>query len=271
MKKSASGNFKAGLGLFAAGLLLFGLAVLNLSGLHAESSREKGAYKAIEEKAVFLPDEPGRKTGKDTKREAEESGGEAFDYREADIDFEMLLQMNEDVVGWILFDRNEISYPVLKGKDNEEYLNRLADGTIHSAGSIFMDSACSSDFTDSHTILYGHNRKDLGMFGKLKFYRTQEDYYEKNRYFTIYTPEHIFRYEIFSWYEAEPDDEVYQAGFEEGEAFGAFAGRMAERGGRDTGNAAGAYDRVVTLSTCSADGLRFLVHGKRIYAAENKK
>ena len=43
--------------------------------------------------------------------------------------------------------------------------------------------------------------------------RQKRRYYENNRYFTIYTPDQVLRYEIFSWYEANADDMVYQVGF----------------------------------------------------------
>ena len=41
------------------------------------------------------------------------------------VDFEKLLEMNSDVVGWIRFDEpSEINYPVVQGRDNEEYLKK---------------------------------------------------------------------------------------------------------------------------------------------------
>ena len=41
------------------------------------------------------------------------------------VDFATLQQMNPDTVGWIRFEEpSEISYPVVKGRDNEEYLTR---------------------------------------------------------------------------------------------------------------------------------------------------
>lgn len=239
--------------------MLAGLAVFQLAGIGAEADKRKESYVSFKDDAV-TGQEQGKAGGGDGGGGAEDQ----FDYRSVKIDFDLLKQKNEDIVGWILFDGNGISYPVLQGTDNEEYLYKMADGTKNPAGSIFIDSQCSADFTDSHTIIYGHNMKDLSMFGKLKLYRTQEGYYEKNRYFTIYAPDRICRYEIFSWYEAKEDDAVYQAGFTEDDTFAAFVEQMVGRRYRDTMVTAGKEDKIVTLSTCSAEGMRLVVHGKRI-------
>ncbi len=100
------------------------------------------------------------------------------------------------------------------------------------------------------------------MFGSLKNYNLKEDYFQENRYFTIYTPEKTLRYEIFAWYEAAADDDVYQIGFAADELFAEFVEQMLARRVYDTNVTAGREDRIVTLSTCSANGKRFVVHGK---------
>ncbi len=127
-----------------------------------------------------------------------------------------------------------------------------------------MDSLCASDFTDFHTILYGHNMKNLSMFGKLKLYRMKQGYYEQNKYFTIYLPDAVCRYEIFAWYEVQNEDSVYQVGFQDREAFDTFVEQMIQRRYRDTSVAADGEDTIVTLSTCSVKGKRFVVHGKLV-------
>lgn len=236
-----------------------GISLIQLAGANGASREQKKAYGSLESGAVRpqVLDNP-----------CDSGEGEAFDYREVTIDFDLLKRENEDIIGWILFDFNGISYPVLQGRDNEEYLYTMADGTQNPSGSIFIDSMCAADFTDCHTIIYGHNMKDGSMFGKLKQYRIQENYYKENRYFTIYTPDKMFRYEIFAWYEAKADDEVYQAGFSEDSEFEAFVSRMQERRYADTKTGAGGKDKIVTLSTCSAEGMRFVVHGKMIHAED---
>ena len=264
MKKSVSENSKKKLLSFAAGLFLFGIACYQLMNIGAEYQQERDVYARFQDAADDDNDSNSRRQA--AKKQADNSS--EFDYRKFQIDFDKLKKINEDIIGWIRFDKNGINYPVLQGKDNEEYLNILPDKTKNAAGSIFMDYMCSSDFMDSHTILYGHNMKNLSMFGKLKQYRTIDGYYEKNRYFTIYVPDQIYRYEIFAWYEVGVEDGVYQVGFTDEEAFGTFVDQMLERRYQDTDVSADQQDKIVTLSTCSTTGKRFVVHGKLIGAIE---
>ena len=108
-----------------------------------------------------------------------------------------LRKQNEDVVGWIKFINLDISYPVMQGSTNDEYLRHTWSGMANNSGSIFMESLNTSDFQDSHTIIYGHNMKDGSMFGKLKNYK-EEGGYEKAPYFFIYTENVAYAYQIFA-------------------------------------------------------------------------
>jgi len=260
MKKSVSGNSKKRMIYSLAGMLLLGIACDQLIDIGVQYQQGKHVYARFWNDAKENNDK--NETRQKAKKQAENSG--EFDYRKFKIDFDNLKKVNEDIIGWIRFDKNGINYPVLQGRDNEEYLRILPDKTKNASGSIFMDYLCSSDFSDSHTIIYGHNMKNLSMFGRLKQYRTVEGYYEKNRYFTIYTPEQTCRYEIFAWYEAGVEDSVYQIGFTDEDAFGEFVALMLERRYQDTDVTADEKDKIVTLSTCSAAGKRFVVHGKMI-------
>ena len=267
MKKSISGNFKKYGAFFMAGLLLVGIALYRLTGVSVEYETGNAVYGKMAKAVLWEAEEANEPeripfAGQTGRISPAQDRKEVLDYRTIRIDFERLEQINADIIGWILFDQNGISYPIVQGADNEEYLAKMADKTPNKAGSIFMDALCAADFMDSHTILYGHNMKDLSMFGKLKLYRQEPKYYEDNRYFTVYVPGKTLRYEIFSWYEAEADDSVYQVGFAADAAFGAFVDQMLARGGQNTKATADRTDRILTLSTCSAQGKRFVVHGK---------
>ena len=47
-----------------------------------------------------------------------------------------LMKLNKDVVGWITIFDTHISYPVVQGKDNQEYLNKDVFGKFSFSGSI---------------------------------------------------------------------------------------------------------------------------------------
>ena len=278
MNQSLFGNFKRGGFRVVLGLILVEIALYRLLCIGMEYRKGAEAYHKLEQSFVIKAEtdsESARAKDKDAAQEpgtgGQHTGADTqagFDYSIIQIDFEKLKSINEDIIGWLMFDYNGISYPILQGRDNREYLYTLADKTKNDAGSIFMEALCTPDFEDMHTILYGHNRKDLTMFGKLKKYGTQAGYYEENRYFTVYTPKGFFRYEIFAWYEAAEDDAVYQVGFKADEAFAEFTAQMKKRSYQDTGVPAGKEDKIITLSTCSLAGRRFVVHGKRIGGGE---
>ena len=83
------------------------------------------------------------------------------------VDFSLLKQENEDIVGWIYCEGTPISYPVVQSGDNQYYLHRLINGEYNIAGSIFMDYRNNAELEDNNTIIYGHNMKNNTMFGYL--------------------------------------------------------------------------------------------------------
>ena len=106
-------------------------------------------------------------------------------YDDIDIDFAGLRSENPDVVGWIYFENEDISYPVMYSGDNSYYLRKTFKREHATAGSIFLEGSNKTDFSDCHTIIYGHNMKNLSMFGKLKYYNRDENYYDSHQYFQI--------------------------------------------------------------------------------------
>lgn len=174
-----------------------------------------------------------------------------------------LHEENEEVIGWIKFDNMDISYPVMQAKDNDYYLDHTYSGEENSAGSIFMEASNLPDFSDYHTIVYGHNMKNGSMFGSLKNYKTK-DHYKGNEYFTIYTLDSVYRYQIFAYYDISMYGDVYNNQFGPDDYFGQFIDKMVKRSYYDTGVRPEKTDRILTLSTCSTQGNRFVVNAVRM-------
>lgn len=174
-----------------------------------------------------------------------------------------LHEENPDVIGWIRFDNSEISYPLMQGKDNDYYLKRNYQGEKNNAGSIFLEASNSPDLEDSHSIIYGHNMKDLSMFGSLKEYK-YKDYYKDHPYFTIYTLDQVYRYQIFAYYDISMYGDVYNNQFGPDDFFQSFIDTMVSRSYYDTGVRPQKTDKIITLSTCSTEGNRFVVNAVRI-------
>lgn len=190
---------------------------------------------------------------------------EGYDWAGVEIDFDSLKAINPDVVGWIRFDDTEavhVDYPILHAEDNDAYLYHDLTGEKHSSGSIFLEAANSPDFSDYYNIIYGHNMKNGSMFGTLKKYNREENFYDANPYFTIYTETGAYRYQIFSYENVADDSEIYTVGYAPDEQYQNLIDRMVSGSQRDTGIVPQNTDRIVTLSTCSySDTVRFVVHG----------
>lgn len=189
------------------------------------------------------------------------------------VDFESLQKVNEDIIGWIRVSALGISYPIAQSTDNDYYLHRTFERVDNFAGCIFMEYQNHSDFSDKNTIIYGHNMKNGSMFGTLrKFY--EDEVYEKAPYFWIYTPDKIYRYDIFSCAEVAVDSLAYQITFSEERSFDQFIRDAYSRSvvkGNDI--KVTAEDKIVTLSTCTGnEATRFIVQGKlaRTYIAKKK-
>ena len=174
-----------------------------------------------------------------------------------------LMQTNEDMIGWIIFDNLDISYPVMQGEDNEYYLRHTFSGRENPAGSIFMDAINHDTWEDAHTIVYGHNMKNLSMFGRLRNYRAK-DFYQGNEFFSVFTDGEIYRYQIFAFYDVSEDSDIYTVWYTPDEKFAEMIGRMKEKSYYETGVETDAEDKILTLSTCSSEGKRFVLHAKQV-------
>ena len=190
-------------------------------------------------------------------------------YHQIDVDINGLQSLNQDVVGWIYFENEEsISYPLLYSGDNEEYLRKTYTGEERSEGSIFVEGFNNPDFSDAHTLIYGHNMKNLTMFGKLKFFKTDPDYYADHQYFQIITNDKVYRYKVFAYEDnSQPIGGVYSVYSKPLEDFYSFLeDTIIRRSQVSCDINIRDYDHVVTLSTCSTAGsdYRFSVSAVRV-------
>lgn len=193
--------------------------------------------------------------------EKEKKEGKWYDV--AQVNLQELKKQNGDVTGWLYFENEDISYPIMYSGDDTTYLHTALDGSYASAGSIFMEENNHPDFQDSHTIIYGHNMRNLSMFGKLRYYK-QKEYYDNHTYFQIFTDKGIYRYQIFAYADVPADSFVYQVPYGTDDSFTSFIQQLKKQSYYDTGIDVTQKDKVVTLSTCSTTGKRFIVNAVRV-------
>lgn len=190
--------------------------------------------------------------------------GKKLQKMENPINFDELLAINTDIIGWLEMESVDISYPIVQSDDNDFYLHRTFRKQDNFAGSIFLDYLNSPNFSNRNNIVYGHNMKNGSMFGILKQYQDQEKY-DKSKYFWIYTPTRIYKYEIFSASVVGTYSDSYQIAFANQADFKEFLDQAKQQSMIETTAHVSYNDTVVTLSTCTGDSsTRFIVQGKRV-------
>ena len=108
-KKKGGSNIVSNIILVIA-IVVFAVSAYKLYGIFSEYNKGDKEYQKIQDLVINTDKKD------DTKEET------------FSVDFEKLLEMNSDVVGWIRFDEpSEINYPVVQGRDNEEFKERIEE------------------------------------------------------------------------------------------------------------------------------------------------
>lgn len=166
------------------------------------------------------------------------------------VDFEALMEINPDVVGWIFIEGTNINYPVVQGQDNSCYMNRLFDGSTNGAGSIFMDYRNAPDMSCRNIVLYGHNMKNGTMFNQITNYK-QQDFYDRHPTALFITPEGNYKIEFIAGYVTDLNSHAWKIEFATDEEFSRWLDNAITQSTFTSTIEPEAQDRVVTLSTCS--------------------
>ena len=111
--------------------------------------------------------------------------------------FEELLKINKDVAAWVTVDNTNIDYPIVQGETNLTYVNTDVYGNFALAGTIFIDTRNNRDFTDTYSLLYGHDMAEGKMFGDIQLFKN-ESFFKSNRTGTLILPDRAYKLEIFS-------------------------------------------------------------------------
>ncbi len=193
-----------------------------------------------------------------------------------DVDFDSLKSINKDVIGWIVYEPIELSYPVVKDKGDDFYEHYSFDLEKNLAGAIFLDYICKPDLSGFNSIIYGHNMRNGTMFGSLKKLLQDQSLIEQDPYFYIFTEDEAYMYRIVCTYLTNQNSKTYELNFDyELSDMQAYVDYMKEVGQyKDEAffNEPVTEDlRMVTLSTCH--GLhskeRTVIHG--VLVAQQKR
>ena len=241
------------------GVICIGIAGYGLFDIYQDYKVGDDVYQEAESEFVQIltPVVDSTNTSTEGTGTVEEVGPKVPWYEMASVNVAGLKAKYADVVGWIFFEDGLISYPVMHSYSNDTYLYTTYNGTESIGGSIFVEATHSGDFTDTHTLVYGHNMKNLSMFGRLKHYRRNSGYYENHQYFQIFLEDEILRYRIFAYQEVSVDSFVYKEYFSSAKELG---DKLLQSSMVKPDIEIPEDGRIITLSTCTADDAhRFVV------------
>lgn len=259
-KKKRKGSILTNIVLVLA-IAVFLFSAYKLYAIYSEYDKGEDEYEKILDDAVVIIEE------KEPEETEEEEVSTTKEHVSLNIDFDKLKKTNKDTVGWIQFTEPEkISYPMVRGEDNDKYLKTTFKGKKNSAGTIFMDAYNSGDFSDRNTFIYGHNMKNGSMFGQLRKYKN-ESFYKQYPYFYIYTPDgKEVKYQIFAVCIVEDTSRSYTRYYDNDEQYLDYLNYLKKVALYDTGVEMTAESKIVSLSTCTnvSDTQRLLVHGVKV-------
>lgn len=247
---------------------------------------EEAAVSAMQEMIVIVPDDApppaaalteeeifnifaeARNDNETAENEEVEDTEESVTYA-GPIDFEALWEVNKDVYAWISVAGTIIDYPILQHPtDNTKYLNYNIDGSHGLPGCIYTENMNAKDFSDPHTVIYGHNMRNGTMFAKLHEFR-KNDFFEKNRDITIYLPEGEITYKIFAAYVYDDRHLMYSFDFKNPDVYASYLktvfGIRDMNANIDKDMVITKDDKIITLVTCVSgqDDKRLLVQAVR--------
>ncbi len=196
------------------------------------------------------------------------------------VTFASLKDINQDFKAWIVVPGADISLAVVQCNNNDKYLNTGFNGKWSSGGTAFIDYQNKAPFSDTNTVVYGHNMRDGSMFGSVRNYKNINTFKE-NPYIYVYTENENYVYKIYSVFltnAKKTDDNGYVLAytFKNLSSDDKFCGYMEEiktRSYYNTGVDYQAGDKIITLSTCDRTDIkdgRLVLVGRLVRENEDK-
>ncbi len=104
------------------------------------------------------------------------------------VDFAQLAKINPEVRGWVRLSDTAVNLPIVKTTDNSYYLDHRFDEVKNKLGTPFIDAGNVGDFSDRHTIIYGHALSSGSMFGSLWEYENP-NYFTRHPEIQLFLPD----------------------------------------------------------------------------------
>lgn len=245
-------------------LIVTGVMFLNVKVSEAQDVAENDELRNIFENAqsnIYVNNDNESQSGNNETNE-EEKPPEILEQ------FLPLLEINDEVVGWLSIGKNKfIDYVVLQTDNNDYYLSHNYKKAESRSGSLAVDYRCeiSAEKQSANIVIYGHNMASGAYFGLLPRYnnydinRNKNDisFYKENPTLTFSTLYKSSTYKIFGGMlvkvNSGDDDFQYHRihDFENKEQFDNFCADILDRSTFINPDVDLKYgDNILTLSTC---------------------
>ena len=195
--------------------------------------------------------------------------------------------ISDKVVGFIELEGCDIYQPVVQDPEdttNTYYLTHTYYDEQNKGGAIFMDYRCtvSEDYVSPNLVLYGHNQEDGTMFGNLKNYKQNLEFYAANPTVTLRTEYETGTYLIYAFFvtnaleKQDSNGEVfhyhdYIEALNDEATFDWYMGEVQSRNQIISPVKAEFGDKLLVLSTCSNEfsNSRFVVFARKLRDGES--
>ena len=194
------------------------------------------------------------------------------------IDFDSLSKQNPDIYAWLYIPETSVNYPVCQNDENDAYyLDHNVQKSESELGALFTERQFNNkDFQDRVTIVYGHNGFGDTMFTALHKFESS-DFFNEHDKFYVYTPGHIYTYEIMSAFMSDDQHIMGKYNFQTNSGFSQFVTDFKHPSaiGANVRDVNVTYDsKLLVLSTCNTGALeatgRYLVCGVMVDDQQTK-
>lgn len=176
---------------------------------------------------------------------------------EITIDFDELKKENNKIVGYIKVDGTDIKHFVVRGNNNEYYLNHDLKNDESKNGSIFADYRNKLDGTDKSIVLYGlDNSKTFGSLNKV----LKKGWQESNNKITFLTKRGTYKYQVISTYKTS---EKYNYVFDNQTDYLKFVNNLILKSNYNYQASVSNLDEIITLVSIDGDK-KIVLHAKMI-------
>lgn len=249
-------------------IILCVLSLLYIGYVCYARYRERQEYSRLAQEVVTLEEVKNAEFTGERDGDAPKLPAEFSNPDRTAIDFKKLQTYNPELIAWIHVPDTNIDYPVARheGKDQEYYLYHDMYGKPAFSASIYMEKENRGDFTDTNTVLYGHNMRNGSMFHDLHKFGDPE-FFKKHTEFYIYIPGHRLKYTVFASYSTDNVKLTAAYDFSEEKDFTRYLKSLQDIRSMDTlwrdDISLTKKDKLVTLSTCigGQPDRRYLVQG----------